>query len=56
MAVTSTRVAPGLLWIEGGYTFLGALLIGAIVGGVPRWVFLGGCGKRNAPGKNDHGG
>jgi len=41
MAVTSSPVAPGLLWIEGGYTFLGALLIGAIVGGVPRWVIEG---------------
>jgi hypothetical protein len=41
MAVTGSRVAPELLWIEGGYTFLGALLIGAIVGGMPRWVFLG---------------
>jgi len=40
MAATASRVAPGLLWIEGGYTFLGALLIGAIVGGVPRWVVL----------------
>ncbi len=38
VAVTSSPVAPGLLWIEGGYTLLGALLIGAIVGGVPRWV------------------
>jgi len=41
MAVTSSQVAPELLWIEGGYTFLGALLIGAIVGGVPRWVIVG---------------
>jgi hypothetical protein len=41
MAVTSSQVAPEVLWIEGGYTFLGALLIGAIVGGVPRWVILG---------------
>jgi hypothetical protein len=41
MAVTSSHVAPGLLWIEGGYTLLGALLIGAIVGGVPRWVIVG---------------
>ncbi len=39
--VTGSRVAPGLWWIEGGYTFLGALLIGAIVGGVPRWVIVG---------------
>lgn len=39
-AVTESHVAPGLLWIEGGYTFLGALLIGAIVGGVPRWVIV----------------
>jgi hypothetical protein len=41
LAVTVSRVAPELLWIEGGYTFLGALLIGAIVGGVPRWVIVG---------------
>lgn len=40
MAATWSQVSPELLWIEGGYTFLGALLIGAIVGGVPRWVFL----------------
>ncbi len=47
MAVTWSRVAPELLWIEGGYTFLGALLIGAIVGGVPRWVVLGDPGERD---------
>jgi hypothetical protein len=41
LAVTVSRVAPELLWIEGGYTFLGALLTGAIVGGVPRWVIAG---------------
>jgi len=41
MAATWSHVVPQLLWIEGGYTFLGALLIGAIVGGVPRWVFVG---------------
>jgi hypothetical protein len=41
MAVTWSRFVPGLLWIEGGYTFMGALLIGAIVGGVPRWVVVG---------------
>ncbi|MGB9203306.1 MAG: DUF1761 domain-containing protein [Terriglobales bacterium] len=40
-AVASSRVAPDLLWIEGGYTLLGALLIGAIVGGAPRWVIVG---------------
>ncbi len=40
-AVTSSRVVPDLLWIEGGYTFLGALLIGAIVGAMPRWVIIG---------------
>jgi Protein of unknown function (DUF1761) len=27
------------LWIEGGYTFLAALMVGVIVGGVPRGVF-----------------
>jgi hypothetical protein len=41
MAVTSSRAVPDLLWIEGGYTLLGALLIGAIVGGAPRWVIVG---------------
>jgi hypothetical protein len=41
MAVTVSPVASGLFWIEGGYTFLGALLIGAVVGGVPRWVMAG---------------
>lgn len=30
----------GLLWIEGGYSFLGALLVGVIVGAVPRRVFV----------------
>jgi Protein of unknown function (DUF1761) len=39
--VASSRVVPELLWIEGGYTLLGALLIGAIVGGAPRWVIVG---------------
>jgi hypothetical protein len=47
MAVTWSHVAPELLWIEGGYTLLGALLIGAIVGGVPRWVILGDPGERD---------
>jgi len=50
MAATSSRVAPGLLWIEGGYTFLGALLIGAIVGGVPRWVIMGDPEERGSRG------
>ncbi len=29
-----------LLWIEGGYTFLGALLVGVVVGALPRRVFV----------------
>jgi Protein of unknown function (DUF1761) len=29
------------LWIEGGYTFLVAVLVGVIVGGVPRKLLLG---------------
>jgi hypothetical protein len=41
MTVAWEKVAPALFWIEGGYTFLGALLVGAIVGGVPRWLFVG---------------
>jgi len=31
---------PGFLWIEGGYTILGAFLVGTIIGGMPRRVFL----------------
>ena len=46
LAATSLPVTPELLWIEGGYTFLGALLIGAIVGGAPRWVIVGDPGER----------
>jgi hypothetical protein len=48
LAATSTPVTHNLLWIEGGYTFLGALLIGAIVGGVPRWVIVGDPEERGA--------
>lgn len=29
-----------LLWIEGGYTFLGALLVGVLVGALPRRMFV----------------
>lgn len=31
---------PNFLWIEGGYTILAAFVAGAIVGGVPRRIFL----------------
>ncbi|MGB8013928.1 MAG: DUF1761 domain-containing protein [Terriglobales bacterium] len=41
MAATWSRLSPELLKIEGVYTLLAALLIGAIVGGVPRWVVMG---------------
>ena len=41
LLVTSPlNTGPDLLWIEGGYTILGALLIGAIVGSVPRRIFV----------------
>jgi Protein of unknown function (DUF1761) len=40
LAVGHWDFAPNFLWIEGGYTMLGALLVGVIVGGVPRRVFL----------------
>jgi len=40
MVATKSEVAPQLMWIEGGYSFLGALLVGAIVGAVPRRVFV----------------
>ena len=38
--VNPVKTAPDFRWIEAGYTILAALLIGAIVGGVPRRVFL----------------
>jgi hypothetical protein len=34
------NMSPDLRWIEGSYTFLGALLVGAIVGGAPRRILL----------------
>jgi len=40
MVTTRSAVPPDLTWIEGVYTVLAALLVGAIVGGVPRRVFL----------------
>lgn len=48
MAVTWSQLSPELLWLEGGYTILAALLIGAIVGGAPRWVILGDPEERGA--------
>jgi hypothetical protein len=29
-----------LLWIEGGYTFVGSILVGALVGGLPRRILV----------------
>jgi hypothetical protein len=40
LATTRYTIPQDLFWIEGVYTLLAALLIGAIVGGVPRRVFL----------------
>ncbi|MBZ5653815.1 MAG: DUF1761 domain-containing protein [Acidobacteriia bacterium] len=40
MLATRSNVTPQLMWIEGGYSFLGALLVGMIVGAVPRRVFV----------------
>jgi len=40
MVATRSEVSPQLMWIEGGYSFLGALLVGGIVGSVPRLVFV----------------
>jgi hypothetical protein len=40
LLINHWNVSSEFLWIEGGYTLLAALLIGAIVGGVPRRVFL----------------
>jgi Protein of unknown function (DUF1761) len=40
IVVAESPIARDLLWIEGGYTFLGAGLTGVIVGGMPRRLFL----------------
>lgn len=40
MVTTRTVFPHELLWIEGVYTLLAALLIGALAGGLPRRVFL----------------
>jgi len=40
VVINPVKTTPDFLWIEGGYTILAAFLIGAIVGGVPRRVFL----------------
>ena len=40
MVATRSDLSPQLLWIEGGYSFLGAVLVGVIVGALPRRVFL----------------
>ena len=40
LVVAQRNFDPAFLRIEGGYTFLAALLVGVIVGGVPQRVFL----------------
>jgi len=40
LATSRTKIPHDLIWIEGIYTLLAALLIGAIAGGLPRRVFL----------------
>jgi len=40
MVATRSDLTPQLMWIEGGFSLVGALLVGAIVGGVPRRVFV----------------
>jgi hypothetical protein len=40
MVATRSTLPHELLWIEGPYTFLAALLAGGIIGGVPRRGFL----------------
>jgi hypothetical protein len=40
MATTRSVVAPQLIWLEGCYTLLAALFMGAIVGGAPRRLLL----------------
>jgi len=40
VVVNPVKTTPDFRWIEGSYTILAAFLIGAIVGGVPRRVFL----------------
>lgn len=40
MATARSMVAPQLIWLEGSYTLLAALFMGAIVGGAPRRLLL----------------
>jgi hypothetical protein len=40
MVMTRVLVPRELIWIEGGYTLLAAILVGAIVGAVPRRILL----------------
>jgi hypothetical protein len=40
MLTARSLVPQELVWIEGGYTLLAALLIGAVTGALPRRVFL----------------
>ncbi len=40
VVMSQSPMSPELIWIEGGYTFLGAVLTGLIVGGMPRRLFL----------------
>ena len=35
-----SEFAPNFIWIEGSYTILAALLVGILVGGLPRGVFV----------------
>jgi uncharacterized protein DUF1761 len=34
------QASRDLLWIEGGFTFLGSLLVGVLVGALPRRMFV----------------
>jgi hypothetical protein len=40
IALTPSEVRSDFLWIEGGYTFLAAILIGIIVGAAPRRILV----------------
>ncbi|MGA7293034.1 MAG: DUF1761 domain-containing protein [Terriglobales bacterium] len=51
MGLVGSHAATALIWIEGSYTLIGALLIGAIVGGAPRWVILGDPAERGVRSK-----
>jgi len=48
LASGGSTLNTAFLWVEGGYTFLAAVLVGAIAGGVPRRILIKDSGEKNS--------